>query len=88
MLHANTARALRRAELTARQATRLRARVLSMLADGNVRQEFKQYAKLVRPIGLGSDWEQARRRADKTNRYVKRWVAYFDAVAAEENDSR
>ena len=53
ILHSNTARALRRAPLTPNQAARLRDRILDMLVRGQVPHEFKQYAKLVRRIGLG-----------------------------------
>jgi len=81
ILHSNAARALRRAKLSSDQIENLRRRILAMLVAGQVPHEFKQYAKLLRKIGLGSDWGQARSRVDESNPYVMRYVRYFDAVA-------
>lgn len=55
-LKTNTARALRRAPLSAEQVERLRNRIVGMLIAGMVPYEFKEYAKLLRRIGLGPWW--------------------------------
>jgi len=84
LLHSNTARALRRAKLAPGQVERLRARILAMLVAGQVPHEYKQYAKLLRRIGLGEAWKQASSRADRGNPYVMRYVRYFEECALEE----
>jgi hypothetical protein len=85
LLHSNTARALRRATLAPEQAARLRARVLSMLVAGHVPHEFKQYAKLLRHIGLGQAWETAKAQVDQANPYVMKYARYFEACAVAES---
>lgn len=85
LLHSNTARALRRAALEPEQAARLRARILSMLVAGQVPHEFKQYAKLLRRIGLGQAWETARAQVDRANPYVMKYARYFEACAVAES---
>jgi hypothetical protein len=56
LLKAKTARALRRAhtrgELSPTQCERLRTRIVKMLIAGNTPHEFREYAKLVRHLGL------------------------------------
>src|SRR6476660_7439683 len=54
ILKSNTARALRRSSLTSEQKERVRKRVTEMLETGYLPREFRQYAKLVRKIGLGN----------------------------------
>lgn len=83
ILHSNVARALRRANLSPDQIVNLRRRILGMLVAGQVPHEFKQYAKLLRKIGLGSDWDQIRARVDESNPYVMRFVKYFDSIATK-----
>ena len=78
ILHAKVARALRQVELETAHITRLRARILSMLVAGQVPHEYREYAKLLRRIGLGDAWASARQRVDENNRFVMRYVAYFD----------
>jgi len=85
LLHSNAARALRRATLTPEQAARLRARILSMLVAGRVPHEFKQYAKLLRRIGLGQAWATAKVQVDQANPYVMRYARYFEACALAES---
>jgi hypothetical protein len=55
ILKSNTARALRRASITEAQQHRIRRRVLDMLRRGAVPHEFKEYAKLLKKIGVGAD---------------------------------
>ena len=78
ILHARVARALRQAPLTRGHIARLRARILTMLLAGQVPHEYHEYAKLLRRIGLGEAWASTRQRVDETNRYVMRYVQYFE----------
>jgi len=82
-LHATTARALRRAALSSWQADRLRSRIYGMLQEGWVPAEFREYAKLLRRIGLGPEWPSVRARVDEANPHVMRYVRYFETHAAE-----
>jgi len=56
IIKSNTARALRRAELTSEQAERIRSRVVQMLIAEHVPREYREYAKLLRKVGLGDWW--------------------------------
>ena len=78
ILHAKVARALRQAPLNQEHVTRLRARILSMLLAGQVPHEYHEYAKLLRRIGLGETWASTRQAVDEGNRYVMRYVKYFE----------
>lgn len=86
ILHANVARALKRAALDQEHVTRLRRRILSMLVAGQVPHEYQAYAKLLRRIGLGVSWPEQRRLVDEENKYVMRYVNYFDRFARLEGD--
>ena len=76
-LKSNTARALRRATLDDGQRERVRRRVAGMLAAGQVPHEYKEYAKLLRRVGLGGWWPYIEEHADRSNHYVRRWYDYF-----------
>ena len=54
ILKSNTARALRRAELDEEDKERIRKRLVNMLLTGNVPHEYKEYAKLLKKVGLES----------------------------------
>ena len=77
ILKSNTARALRRAELTPGQKERIRKRVIEMLIAGNTPREYREYAKLARRIGMGDWWARAQSRVDLANPYVRRYYDYF-----------
>jgi hypothetical protein len=77
VLKSNTARALRRTELTASQKDRLRTRIVRMLLDGYVPHEFHEYAKLLRHIGLRNWWPTIERDINRDNPYVMRYYRYF-----------
>lgn len=70
----NTARALRRCELTPDQQERIRMRVAEMLRTGYLPREFRQYAKLAREIGLGEWLSQVERGADMKNVWVRHYL--------------
>jgi hypothetical protein len=75
ILKANAARALRRCALTEAQKERVRSRVVSMLCRGFMPHEFRDYARLLRRIGLGSHREILERTVDRSDPWA-RW--YFD----------
>jgi UDP-2,3-diacylglucosamine pyrophosphatase LpxH len=81
-LKANTARALRRAPLTAGQEERIRKRVVEMLCAGHLPREYSQYAKLARRIGLGDWLSQVEQEADLNNVWVRHYYEYFKGHAA------
>lgn len=73
----NAARALRRAALNYGQEDRIRRRIVKMLLAGNVPYEFKEYAKLLRRVGLGEWGPVIEREAPVDNPWVARYVRYF-----------
>ena len=77
ILKSNTARALRRAELSEEQVDRLRKRIVGMLLVGMVPHEFKQYAKLLNKIGLGTWWPIVEQQVLRENQYVMRYYNYL-----------
>jgi hypothetical protein len=77
ILKSNTARALRRTELTSEQKERIRRRLVSMLLSENVPHEYKEYAKLLKKIGLGSYREEVEERVNRSNQYVMRYFQYL-----------
>ena len=76
-LKSNTARALRRAKLSEDQCERLRRRIVGMLLAGYVPYEFKEYAKLLRRVGIGSWWPIIEEHVKRDNRSVMRFYNYF-----------
>jgi hypothetical protein len=74
-----TARALRRAPLNDKQQVRIRRRVLDMLMRGYVPKEYREYAKLLRKIGIANE-RDALARANKRNPHVAKYVKYFEAA--------
>jgi hypothetical protein len=77
ILKANTARALRRTKLSPEQVERLRQRIIGLLLAGTIRREFREYAKLLRHIGLGHWWPELERRVDRKNPYAMRYFEYL-----------
>src|SRR5438552_5273000 len=67
ILKSNTARALRRAELSQEHVERLRKRVVGMLLVGSVPREFREYSKLLSRIGVGSWWPTIEQQIDREN---------------------
>jgi hypothetical protein len=86
-LKSNTARALRRSDLAPEEQDRIRRRWIDMLLAGNVPHEYKQYAKLLKRIGLGPLRDEIELRVDRANQFVMRYYDYLTAaeqpVAAE-----
>ncbi len=81
ILKSNTARALRRAQLSSAQIDRLRERIVRMLIAGQVPHEFQQYARLLRHIGLGDWWPTIEKEVNRHNPYVMRYYEYLKTYA-------
>jgi hypothetical protein len=77
ILKSNAARALRQAALSEEQIERLRKRILGLLIAGEVPHEYKQYARLIRKIGIGTWWPAIEAQAPRDNPYVMRFYQYF-----------
>jgi len=75
-----TARALRRASIPPSLATRLKRRIVAMLAAGNVPREYRQYARLLRRIGFEDWWQRIDQQAPRGNRYAMRYYRYFRSI--------
>ena len=80
-IKANTARALRRSALTQSQAERLRKQIVSMLIEEHIPRHFRDYAKLLRKIGLGDHWPVIEARANRANPRVFRFYRYLQQHA-------
>ena len=76
-LKARTARNLRRATLTPDQQELIRARVIGLLVAGHIPHEFREYARLLRKVGIGRWWAGVNDRVDRNNYYVMRFHEYF-----------
>ncbi len=74
ILKAKTARTLRRAPLTPEQERRILDRIFSMLRQGNVPREYREYARLARRIGFRKDEVPE---IVPQNEYVERYCRYF-----------
>lgn len=72
-LKANTARALRRSELTEPQKERIRRRVVSMLVAGIIPHEFREYIKLLKRVGFATYREQIEAETPRENPYAMRF---------------
>ena len=79
-LKARTARAVRQAETSPSLAERLRRRIVSMLLEGNVPREYREYAKLLRKIGFEKWWPRLCEGVPKENSYAMRYFNYFRLV--------
>jgi hypothetical protein len=77
ILKANTAHALRRCVLTEAQRERVRSRVVSMLGRGFMPHEFREYARLLRHIGLGSHREILEREVDRSDPWARWYCNYL-----------
>jgi hypothetical protein len=77
ILKSNTARALLRCDLTEAQRERIRTRVIAMLCRGFMPGEFRDYARLLRRIGLGTRREELLNIVDLTNPWTAWYVGYL-----------
>lgn len=81
ILKSNTARALRRSELTSEEQERVSRRLVKMLLEGNVPHEYKQYAKLLKKIGVQDYWSEIENRIDRSNQYAMKYYEYLKNFA-------
>jgi hypothetical protein len=81
ILKSNTARALRRSELTTEEQERIRRRLVSMLIEGYVPHEYKQYARLLKKIGIGDYWDAVESGINRSNEYVMKYYDYLKDAA-------
>ncbi len=77
ILKSNTARELRRTILNEIQKKRIRQRVVTMLIEGNVPHEYKEYSKLLRNVGFSDHWTDIEKSIDRDNQYVMRYYEYY-----------
>ncbi len=77
ILKSNTARALRRTKLEEEDKKRIRQRLVSMLLAGNVPHEYKEYAKLLKKVGLENYRESLGENVNKENQYVMKYFNYL-----------
>ena len=77
ILKSNTARALRRSQLSDGDRERIRRRVVSMLTRGVVPHEYKEYAKLLKGIGLGNYRRDIEACVGAAHPYVAKFARYF-----------
>ena len=78
ILKSNTARALRRTSLDRDLEERLRKRIVAMLIENNVPREYKEYAKLLRKIGIDRDpWQVIEKHFPQNNIYTMKYYKYF-----------
>lgn len=80
-LKSNTARALRRSNLTEVQKSRLRERISTMLVSGVIPREMREYVKLLRTVGVGEHWPRLDREIPRDNPYAMR---YYKTLRATE----
>lgn len=74
------ARSLRRIQLPLSLATRLKRRIVSMLAAGNVPREYREYARLLRRIGFDDWWQRIEQQTPRGNRHAMRYYRYFRSI--------
>lgn len=79
-LKSNTARALRRVQLSESQKIRLRERVATMLILGHVPREMREYAKLLRKVGVAEQWPRLEQEIPRDNRYAMRFYKVLRAA--------
>jgi hypothetical protein len=74
-LKSNTARALRRAHahLTETQKERIRKRVVTMLISGIIPHEMREYAKLLRTVGVGEYRQKLEENIPRDNPFAMRF---------------
>jgi hypothetical protein len=80
ILKSNAARSLRRAPLTEEQKSRLRERIVTMLVSGIIPHEMREYAKLLRVIGVGDQWPRLEFGIPKDNPFAMRFYKVLRAA--------
>ncbi|HSI46696.1 MAG TPA: hypothetical protein VLA61_00335 [Ideonella sp.] len=79
-LKSQAARALRKATLTPQQEDRVRTRVVTMLLEGYLPQEYRFYSRLLRRTGLGGYKDELLSVAPRSRR-MQKYVNYVHILA-------
>jgi hypothetical protein len=82
-LKSNAARALRRAQLPEDLKARLRRRIVSMLLAGMVPNEFREYSKLLRVIGVAEYCDELDAKIPRDNPYAMRYYSILRAATGK-----
>jgi hypothetical protein len=69
--------ALRQIQISEALAVKLRRRITTMLINGNVPREFREYVKLLRKIGFEDLWPRIEAEVPRDNKYVMRYFGYL-----------
>jgi hypothetical protein len=77
ILKSNTARSLRRTKLEEEDKQKIRLRLVNMLLAGNVPHEYKQYAKLLKKVGLENYREILENGVNRSNNHVMKYFNYL-----------
>ncbi|MGE0487576.1 MAG: hypothetical protein AB7S38_00025 [Vulcanimicrobiota bacterium] len=79
ILKSNIPRAISKCALTPYQQDRIRQRVLDMLTRGYLPKEFRQYAWLVRKLGLltSPEWQARLDQVDDSNPWAAWYIQYL-----------
>lgn len=80
-LKSQTARALRKATLTAGQVDRIRTRVATMLLEGYLPQEYRFYSRLLRRTGLG-EYKAALLSISPRSHRMRKYVHYIHVLSS------
>jgi len=59
---------------------RLQRRIVAMLLAGNVPREYREYARLLRKVGVEKVWPRIEAGASRQDRYVMRYFRYFELI--------
>ena len=82
-LKSNAARALRRSTLEENDKERIRARVVGLLERGLVPHEFREFAKLLKKVGLAG-WRSRLEAVNSENHYVVKFRR--DLLSSDQSD--
>lgn len=76
-LKSSTARALRRSSPNSGQVGRIRKRVVQMLIKEQIPHEYRDYARLLKKVGIGDWWPVIEKKVNRNNPHVMRFYHYF-----------
>ena len=62
-----TVRALRRAKLDEKDKDRIRSRLIDLILASRIPHQYREYAKLLKKVGIGDRLEEIREKANKDN---------------------
>ena len=83
-LKSSIARALRRSVLNAEQVERIRKRVVQLLIKEHIPYEYRDYARLLKRVGIGDWWPAIEKQVNRNNPHVLRFYNYFKSFVLPE----